>query len=152
MESLTLEAVIYKANKSRRDGDTPNFREAMMGPHVNQFNDHAMDQEIGQHEDHEDYETWTTVGQSAVPEEVKGLMVTRVFKVKRYTDGKIRKFKAHYHGEGDMLIESVDVFAKYSPIVSWYTVRSLMVFALQHNLAMRQVYFSNCLRGRVRQT
>jgi Reverse transcriptase (RNA-dependent DNA polymerase) len=50
---------------------------------------------------------------------------------------------ARFCVRGDRQVEGVDYTDKYSPVVSWSTVRMLITLALKENLATRQVDFSN---------
>ena len=44
------------------------------------------------------------------------------FKIKRYPDGLIKKFKARFCARGDQQLEGVDFFETYAPVVQWTTV------------------------------
>jgi Reverse transcriptase (RNA-dependent DNA polymerase) len=68
---------------------------------------------------------------------------TWVLPAKRYPDGRLRKHKARFCLRGDRQVEGVDFTDKYSPVVSWSTVRMLMTLGLSQGLYSRQVDFSN---------
>ena len=68
---------------------------------------------------------------------------TWALKVKRYPDRIFRKFKARYCVRGDHQIEGVDYFQTYAPVVSWITVRMLIIFSALQNLSTIQVDYSN---------
>ena len=57
------------------------------------------------------------------------------FKIKRYPDGRFKKFKARMVVRGDRMIEGVDYDEKYAPVVAWSTVRMVMVLAAQQKWA-----------------
>jgi hypothetical protein len=40
---------------------------------------------------------------------------TWAFKIKRYPDGLIKKFKARFCARGDMQVEGIDFFETYAP-------------------------------------
>ena len=115
------------------------FEQALAGPHAEEF-DKAMKEEIKQLEDHN---TWTVIPRSSVPNGANILPGTWVFRIKRYPDGRMRKFKARFCVRSDKQIKGVDYFDKYSPVVSWSTVRMLLSLTVSQNLATRQVDFSN---------
>jgi hypothetical protein len=68
---------------------------------------------------------------------------TWVFKIKRYPSGEVRKFKARYCVRGDMQVEGVDFFDTYAPVVSWITIRLMLVLMACLQLYTIQVDFSN---------
>ena len=52
------------------------------------------------------------------------------FKKKRYPDGALKKYKVRFCVRGDQQIEGVDVFETYAPVISWITVRLLLVISI----------------------
>ena len=44
------------------------------------------------------------------------------FKLKRYPDGVVKKFKARFCARGDQQLEGVDFFQTYAPVVQWMMV------------------------------
>ena len=121
------------------DPDTPNMGEAMTGPYREKFLA-AMRQEI---EELEGHKTWKVLKRSSLPEGANILPSTWAFKIKRYPDGRLRKFKARFCVRGDMQIEGVDYGDKYAPVVAWSTVRTMMRISLKENWKSRQVDFAN---------
>ena len=69
---------------------------------------------------------------------------TLVFKKKVYPSGEVRKLKARFCARGNQKIEGGDFFETYAPVVSWNTVRLLLVLSVQFELATRQVDYT-CL-------
>ena len=65
---------------SQHDPDTPDFHEAMSGPHREEFVE-AMENEIKELEAHN---TWTVVSRSLLPEGANAPASTWAFKIKRY--------------------------------------------------------------------
>ena len=61
------------------------------------------------------------------------------FKKKRYLDGSLKKYKAIFCVRGDQQIEGVDVFETYASVVSWITVRLLLVISIILQLKTQQV-------------
>ena len=99
-----------------------------------------MGEEIQELERHN---TWMEVQRSSIPEGANILPSTWAYKVKRYPDGRLRKFKARFVARGDRQVEGVDYFEKYAPVVSWSTVRLVLIMAIHLGWATRQIDFSN---------
>jgi hypothetical protein len=122
-----------------KDPDLPTYGEAMMGPDRESYEE-AMVKEI---EELEAHRTWDTIPRSSVPAGAKVLPSTWVLRAKRYPDGRLRKHKARFCVRGDRQVEGIDYTEKYSPVVSWSTVRMLMSLGLSRDLCSKQVDFSN---------
>ena len=71
------------------------------------------------------------------------LQSTWAFKKKRYPDGELKKYKARFCVRGDQQIEGLDVFETYAPVVSWITVRILLVLSIVLGLKTQQVDYTN---------
>jgi hypothetical protein len=67
---------------------------------------------------------------------------TWAFKVKRLSDGTLRKFKARFFVRGDRQIQDVDYFDTYSPVVNWTTVRLMLVLSAILKLHTKQVDYT----------
>jgi hypothetical protein len=146
VDTLGLEAVhpaiaqfpsALKASKA--DPDSPSFQEAMTGPYREEFLE-AMRTEVNELESHQ---CWDVIDASTVPEGAKVIPTMWVFKIKRYPDGRIRRFKARLVVRGDYQVEGEDYDEKYAPVVPWSTVRLMLSIAASQGLATRQVDFSN---------
>ena len=89
------------ASKKHKDEDIPDFAQAMTGPHEEEFRE-AMKKEI---EGLVKRRTWDLVPKDSIGKEnPQGelLPVTWAFKIKRFTDHSIRKFKARLCVRGDV--------------------------------------------------
>ena len=128
----------FKASAGK-DPDLPTYSEAMASKDSESYKD-AMDLEISELQDHG---TWILVPKMSVPVGTKILPSTWVLRAKRYPDGRLRKHKARFCVRGDRQIEGVDYTEKYSPVVSWSTVRMLLTLSISQNLYTKQVDFSN---------
>jgi hypothetical protein len=73
-----------------KDPDTPMLHEALAGPHQEEFLK-AMRNEIKELEEHD---TWTVVKRSRLPEGANVLLSTWALRIKRFPDGRVRKYKA----------------------------------------------------------
>jgi len=87
--SLREYAAAFKAG-AKADPDSPMFMEAIYGEYREQYME-AMDIEV---QALQKSTTWKIVPRSEVPQGVNVLPLTWVFKLKRYLDGRPRKFKA----------------------------------------------------------
>ena len=69
---------------------------------------------------------------------------TWAFRVKRTWDGTICKMKARFCARGDLQQANVhyDPFNIWSPVVSWTTVRLMLILSAQMELASRQVDYT----------
>ncbi len=59
---------------------------------------------------------------------------TWAFKIKRYPDGRVKKFKARFCAQGDRQKEGIDYFETWVPVVQWSTVRIVMILAIKMKL------------------
>ena len=60
------------------------------------------------------------------------------FKLKRYPDGVVKKFKARFCARGDQQLEGIDFFETYAPVVQWTTVRLLLILEVLLQLKSKQ--------------
>ena len=60
------------------------------------------------------------------------------FKLKRFPDGLIKKFKARFCARGDQQLEGIDFFETYAPVVQWTTVRMMLILEILLNLKSKQ--------------
>ena len=121
-------ALAIKANNE----DTPRWHEAIYGPHANGFWK-AMEDEITQLREKN---AWDVVQRTPTMKVIAG---TWAFRIKRYPDGLIKKFKTCFCVQGDLQDDNIDCFETYAPVVSWTTIRLLMILSIILNLATKQV-------------
>ena len=131
-----LTPMALKATRKGKDPDTPTYREAMTGPHRKEF-EKAMIKEI---RDLEKRGAWTGVLKSSVPKGAQIVPLTWVFKIKRLPNGDFDKFKARICVRGDLQHLDSEV---YAPVCKWATIRSVLAFAVKHDMKTRQIDFSN---------
>ena len=69
---------------------------------------------------------------------------TWAFKCKRFPDGSVQKLKGQFCVCGDHQIDGVDFDSDqvYCPVVSWNTVRLLLILSLILNLSTKQVDYT----------
>ena len=127
-ESNTQESwnpLALAAKTTDADADTFTFQEAMNHPNSDGFWDAAEKElktlkETMKVWDEVDREPWMNV-----------LPSTWAFRIKRFPNGLIRKFKARFCARGDRQIHGVDFFDTYAPVVSWTTVRLMLILSIE---------------------
>ncbi len=135
LESIHPFAFSARANSE----DTPNYHQAMKSPDAEGFKE-AMEAEWNQLTDMNAWEI--------VPREKAVKMNKRVidsvwtFRRKRYPDGSVKKLKARLCVRGDLQIEGVDFSDTYSPVVSWSTVRLLLILTVILDLKTKQIDYT----------
>ena len=123
---------LLKASASKNDADTPSFTQAVNSPFAEKWWE-AMNTELETLEN--DLQAWELVKRESW---MNVLPSTWAFKLKRFPDGLVKKFKARFCVRGDLQKEGVDYFATWSPVVQWTTVRSLLILAANRNLVSAQ--------------
>jgi hypothetical protein len=120
-----IEAYLASKKTSKYDADNPSFDMAMNGPFQGEFHD-AMRTELTTLVT--DFKCWDLVprqpGMNVLPS-------TWAFKIKRYPDGSVKKFKARFCARGDRQLEGVDYFETWAPVVQWSTIRIVLIIALK---------------------
>ena len=98
----------------------------------------AMIEEI---EVHEKREHWTLMKRSDMPIGAKTIMAIWSFKRKRYPDGNLNKHKARLCAHDGQQTWGQDYWDTYAPVVTWASVRLLLVIAKIHNLDSKSIDF-----------
>ena len=127
-----IHPLFLKARSEASREDNPNWKEAMQtGPFADQFWE-ACCTEL---ETLEDMDAWDVVDR---PENVNVIASIWAFKIKRFPDGLIKKFKARFCARGDQQLEGIDFFETYAPVVQWTTVRLLLILEVLLKLKSKQ--------------
>jgi hypothetical protein len=126
---------VLAAKSSVLDPDSPSFVEATQGPFQEKWWE-AMELEVDTLEN--DLQAWELVPISSVPKTHNIIQSTWAFRIKRFPDGLVKKFKARFCVRGDMEKEGIDFFETWSPVVQWTTVRSMMILAANRGLVTAQ--------------
>ena len=96
-----------------------------------------------------DFDCWEYVpnpGRNILPS-------TWAFKIKRYPDRRVKKFKARFCARGDRQQEGIDYFETWAPVVQWSTVRIVMILAAKLGLISVQCDITTAfIHGRVKET
>jgi hypothetical protein len=117
--------------------DTLTFAEAMKAEDREEFIK-AMHKELG---DHIERKHWKVVPIGSIPKGKRALPMVWAMKRKRNPLGEIIKVKARLCAGGHRSIENVDYWDTYAPVVSWSTVRLMIIFALINNWHMESIDF-----------
>ena len=115
--------------------DTPNWHQAMNGLESDGYwraMELELDTLLGKN-------AWAEVDRST---DMNVLPSTWAFKCKRFPDGLVRKLKARFCVRGDCQIDGIDVFDTYAPVVSWTTVRLLLILSVVLKLKTKQVDYT----------
>jgi hypothetical protein len=122
---------------SASDPDTMTFNEAMQSSDRDKFIK-AMHKELSNHigRNH-----WKIVPLNSIHYPQHAIPMVWAMKRKRNPIGDIIKWKACLCAGGHRSIENVDYWSTYSPVVSWSTVRLMIVFALLNNWHMESIDF-----------
>ena len=136
MEDLHPCAFISKVQT--HELDNPTYKDILRGSEEERHQwDEAMVKELKSLADLGSFEM------VARPRGENVLQSTWAFKRKRYPDGALKKYKARFCVRGDQQIEGVDVFDTYAPVVSWITVRLLLVLSIIFTMQTQQVDYTN---------
>ena len=122
---------------AKSDPDTMYLEEALRQPDREEFIK-AMYKELN---DHISRKHWKVVPLKSVPQYKKPIPMVWSMKRKRNPIGEITKWKARLCAGGHKSIEFLDYWNTYSPVVSWNTVRLLIVIALLNDWHMQSIDF-----------
>jgi hypothetical protein len=131
VEDFSPLALSVKANSA----DNPNWHQAMNGPLASGYWE-AMETEITTLNEKE---LWVLVDRESG---MNVLPSTLAFKCKRFPDGSVRKLKARFCVRGDKQKEGIDYFETYAPVVSWQTIRLLLILSIKLGLKTKQVDYT----------
>ena len=120
-----------KAKAAASLEDNPNWRQAMNG----QFSDEYWDSAVSEIGTLEIMKAWEVFDPD---DDINIIRLTWAFKLKRYPDGLIKKFKDLFCARGDMQIERIDFFETYAPVVQWATIRLMLILEVLLGLKSKQ--------------
>ena len=123
--------LFLKAKAEASKEDNPNWSQAMNGHFVDDYWKAAV-KEI---ETLEGMEAWEVVDEKT---DMNIIDSTWAFKLKRFPDGLIKKFKARFCARGDQQVEGVDFFETYAPVVQWTTIRLMLILEVLLDLKSKQ--------------
>jgi hypothetical protein len=111
------------SSTSKHNKDNPSWNTATKGPFQAEFWK-AMGVELNTLTN--DFKCWDLV--PCLPH-MNILQSTWTFKIKRFPDGTVKKFKACFCARGDCQKEGIDFFETWAPVMQWSTIRIVMVIA-----------------------
>jgi hypothetical protein len=117
-----------RSSATKYNEDNPSWDNATKGPFQAEFWQ-AMRVELNTLVN--EFKCWDLV--ERLPE-MNVLPSTWAFKIKRFPDGSVKKYKAHFCARGDQQKEGIDFFETWAPVVQWSTIRIVMVLAATLNL------------------
>ena len=122
---------------AKSDPDTFGLSQARREPDWSQFSA-AMIKEV---EDHEKRGHWIVVPLDSVPKDLRIIDAVWSFKRKRLPTGQILKYKARLCAHGGQQTFGVNYWDTYSPVVTWYSIRTMLIIALINGWHTRQIDF-----------
>ena len=123
--------LFLKAKAESSKSDNPNWWEAMKSP----FADEYWKAAVKEIETLEKMGVWEVVDR---PEGANVIDSTWAFRIKRFPDGLIKKFKARFCVRGDQQVHGIDFFETYAPVVQWTTVRLMLILEVLLKLKSKQ--------------
>ena len=123
--------LFLKAKSEASKSDNPNWRQAMNGPFKEEYWKAAC-KEI---ETLESMDAWEVVDREGHMNVIDAIWA---FKLKRFPDGMVKKFKARFCARGDQQLEGIDFFETYAPVVQWTTVRMMLILEILLKLKSKQ--------------
>lgn len=132
-----LAALQSFAATKQRDPDTMTLDQAMREPDADKFIE-AMQKEL---QDHADRGHWIVIPANQMPRNAKPINMVWSMKRKRDPTGEIIKWKARLCAHGGMQVYGDTYWDTYSPVVSWSTVRLVMILAIILGWEMRSIDF-----------
>ena len=100
-----------------------------------QFADEYWDAAVSEIETLESMKAWGVVDREDYMNIIRS---TWAFKLKRYPDILIKKFKARFCACGDMQLEGIDFFDTYAPVVQWTTIILMLILETLLGLKSKQ--------------
>ena len=90
---------------------------------------------------HEERNHWTLMERRDMPIGAKTIMAIWSFKRKRFPDGSLNKHKARLCAHGGQQTWGQDYWDTYAPVVTWASVRLLLIVAKIHKLESKSIDF-----------
>jgi hypothetical protein len=124
--------LFLKAHSATSKADNPSWREATQGKFADKYCK-AMKLEITTLEN---IDAWSVIDKTSEHKNV--ISSTWAFKVKRYPDGLIKKFKARFCARGNQQLAGIDFFETYAPVVQWTTIQLMFILEILLRLKSKQ--------------
>eukprot|EP00984_Skeletonema_dohrnii_P014730 scaffold6241_cov78-Skeletonema_dohrnii-CCMP3373.AAC.4 len=122
--------LFLKAKALASAEDNPNWNQAMNGDAA----DHYWQACKNELATLEKMKSWEVVD---IPAGKHILGSTWAFKLKRFPDGRPKKYKARFVARGDQQIAGVEFNETYAPVVQWTTVRMMLILEVMLEIYMQ---------------
>jgi len=123
--------LFLKAKSEASKEDNPSWKQAMSGP----FKEEYWKAAVKEIETLESMDVWEVVDRT---DDMNVIDSIWAFKLKRFPDGMVKKFKARFCARGDQQLEGIDFFETYAPVVQWTTVRLMLILEILLQLKSKQ--------------
>ena len=123
--------LFLKAKSEASKEDNPSWKQAMSGP----FKEEYWQAAVKEIETLESMDAWEIVDRT---NDINVIPSIWAFKLKRFPDGMVKKFKARFCARGDKQLEGIYFFETYAPVVQWTTVRLMLILEILLNLKSKQ--------------
>ena len=130
----------YAYAATQADPDTMTLKQAMQEPDADKFLE-AMIKEIDDHVQRKHWKLVTDKQMRATGHTGKPIMGVWSMKRKRNPVGEIVKYKARFCAHGGQTKEGVHYTNTFAPVITWTTIRFLLILSLVHNWHTRQINF-----------
>ncbi|KAL7479908.1 hypothetical protein ACHAW6_005627 [Cyclotella cf. meneghiniana] len=121
-----------KCKSSKDDNYNSNWSQAMNG----HFKEEYWKAALKEIEMLESMDAWEVVDRDDNNTNVINSIWT--FKLKRYPDGMVKKFKAHFCVHGNQQLEGIDFLETYAPVVQWTSVHLMLILEVLLHLKSKQ--------------
>ena len=132
------DAVSFMATEA--DPDTMTLKQALQEPDADQFL-LAMEKEVNDHVTRKHWKLVTNDDMRKAGYKGKPIMAVWPMKRKRNPLGEIVKYKARLCAHGGQTIKGIHYTNTFAPVVTWTTIRFLLILSLVHNWHTRQIDF-----------
>jgi hypothetical protein len=123
---------------SKSDPDTMYYHQAVKQPDAKEFKK-AMQKEI---DDHVENNHWEMVDRKSIPEGTKVLdSVWAMKRKRRIKTREVYKWKARLNVHGGQMLHGIHYWETFSPVVTWMTIRLVLILSILLAWHTRQVDF-----------
>ena len=123
--------LFLKAKSAASNEDNPSWKDVMNGD----FKVGLWEAALAEIKTLEDMDSWDAVDRT---DDMNILASIWTFKIKRFPDGLIKKFKARFCARGYQQLEGIDFFKTYSLVVQWTTVWKLLILEVLLKMKSKQ--------------
>ena len=132
------DAIVFAATEA--DPDTMTLKQALKEPDADQFL-LAMEKEVNDHVTRKHWQLVSNEEMRSSGYKGKPIMCVWSMKRKRNPLGEIVKYKARLCAHGGQTIQGVHYTSTHAPVVTWTTIRFLLILSLVHKWHTRQIDF-----------